>query len=125
MSERHFKISGFAKHWRRVFETPTSTHYDAEDVFAEDCFALGFKMDCGNAFQEAYPDAKVFENAENLQSVIQSVNDVDLLGSAVFSHWRYCTHWAYECDLMSADNRKWFIIAFTRMIELTKEGTEQ
>ena len=125
MSERHFKISGFAKHWRGVFEEPLSKHYDADTQFADDCFALGFQMDCGTAFQEAYPNARAFESAENLQAIIQSVHDVDLLGSAIFSHWRYLTHWAYECDLMSPENRKWFVVAFNRMIELTKEGSEQ
>jgi len=92
--------------------------------FGDECFALGFEMDCGNAFEAAFPDANAFNDYKALDKIIEQVQDVSLLGSAIFSKWRYITHWSFGEPLLSAQNRPWFILAFGRLVALTsEEGT--
>jgi hypothetical protein len=57
-----------------------------DHYMADDCNALGFKMDCGNAFSERY--GKAVNDYEELNKVIDEVNDIELLGSAIYSRWR-------------------------------------
>ena len=75
-------------------------------------------MDCGNGFVEAY-SMESFNYADALNQIIDSINDVDLLGSAVFSQWRYVTHWSFGAHLLDEKYRQWIIIAFRRLAELT------
>ena len=89
--------------------------------FGDECFALGFEMDCGNAFEAAFPDANAFNDYKALDKIIEQVQDVSLLGSAIFSKWRYITHWSFGEPLLSARNRPWFILAFGRLAALTSE----
>lgn len=60
----------------------------------DDCAALGFKMDSGNAFSKKYGDAAY--DYEELDEIIDNVNDISLLGSAIYSRWRYFNHWAED-----------------------------
>ena len=85
---------------------------------ADDCNALGFKMDCGNAFIERY--GKAFDDYEELKKVIDEVNDIELLGSAIYSQWRYFNHWAYTGEeILEFQNRSWFILALSRLAVLS------
>lgn len=59
--------------------------------FSDDCRALGFEMDCGQAFTEAFPGC--FRDPVATERAIAGCNDVDLLGSALHSGWRYYNHW--------------------------------
>ena len=59
---------------------------------ADDCSALGFEMDCGHAFSEKYGNAA--NDSEALDKIIDSVDNIPLLGSAIYSQWRYFNHWA-------------------------------
>ena len=87
---------------------------------ADDCEKLGFKMDCGNSFSDLYGKA-VFDS-EELKSIINRINDISLLGSAIYSRWRYFNHWAYNAESILEDkNRKWFLVALNRLIQLSKE----
>ena len=48
-----------------------------------------------------------------------ALTDIDLLGSAIFSKWRYYTHWDYDMNaILSDEAREWFITAFARLEEL-------
>ena len=81
------------------------------------CFDVGFQMDCGAAMEEHYPGST--QSAENLEFIIHCVTDIDLLGSAIFSKWRYYTHWDYDMNaILSDEAREWFITAFARLEEL-------
>lgn len=73
--------------------------------FAEDCGALGFKMDCGEAFTEAFPGC--FRDAAATEAAIASCEDVDLLGSALHSGWRYYNHWN-DSGAFELDEHAWF-----------------
>lgn len=48
---------------------------------------LGFEMDCGHAFSEKYGNAA--NNHDALNRIIDDVTDIPLLGSAIYSRWRY------------------------------------
>ena len=61
-----------------------------DHYMADDCDALGFEMDCGHAFSEKYGNAA--NNHEALDRIIDDVTDIPLLGSAIYSQWRYFNH---------------------------------
>lgn len=43
-----------------------------------------------------------------------------LLGSAIYSRWRYFNHWAYTGEeILEPQNRNWFITALTRLEKLS------
>lgn len=54
--------------------------------------------------------------------MIDDVTDIFLLGSAIYSQWRYFNHWAYSGeDILEPQNRAWFISAFSRLALLSGE----
>ena len=116
----HSQIHSFAIKWLKKFEDEEIDYVELVDHYmADDCFALGFKMDCGGAFSEKYGSA--VHDFMELDEIINEVTDVDLLGSAIFSQWRYFNHWAYDAAaILENDNREWFIIALSRLAELKK-----
>lgn len=85
---------------------------------ADDCVALEFEMDCGHAFSEKYGDAG--SNHESLNRIIDDIDDISLLSSAIYSQWRYFNHWAYSGEeILEPENHSWFILALERLAELT------
>lgn len=111
----------FAKKWYEKFNDENISYIELVDHYmADDCFELDFKMDCGDAFYREYGSA--INDYSELEKVISKVRDIDLLGSAIFSRWRYFNHWAYSGEeILEPKNRKWFIIALNRLAELTKQ----
>lgn len=119
------RIQEFANKWLTKFNDEKSTGRDlADDIsFADDCFSFGFNMDCGQAFINAFPDRKAFDDWRELDAVICSVDNIALLGSAIFSKWRYFNHWAYSPDeITKPDNRQWFMIALTGLMRLATKS---
>ena len=112
-------IYAFAKYYFNIYRNPKATNFQVEEGFAEKCFSLGFEMDSGNSFIEKYP--KAFENVEELDKIIDDVDDAHLLGTAIFSHWRYITHWSYCAHPLDNEYRPWFISAFGRLMTITAE----
>ncbi|WP_332237634.1 hypothetical protein [Sporolactobacillus sp. KGMB 08714] len=51
----------------------TVTEEDVSKGFAEECFSLGFEMDGGNSFMEAFPDTGVFQDYRPLDQIIDQV----------------------------------------------------
>lgn len=62
-----------------------------------------------------------FYKNDELDKVIDDIDDVAFLGSAIFSHWRYVTHWAHYSSLLDEEHRPWFITAFGRLAVITEE----
>ena len=114
------KIQAFSKEWIAKFEDPNSTDYDLADHYlGDDCHVLGFKMDCGEAFSEKY--GKAVHDSEALSEIIHEVNDISLLGSAIYSRWRYYNHWAYSGEeILEEKNRRWFVLALERLAKLAQ-----
>ena len=107
----------FADRWvKKLSEKPDE--HDFELSFGNDCIKLGFQMDCGNEFNKRYPGC-LNAHDEKLELVIDEIVDVDLLGSAVFSYWRYLTHWAGPYQL-EGEVCKWFLLALKRMRTITR-----
>lgn len=109
------QIKDFAVKWVDKFRDPDINYLELVDHFiSDDCAALGFKMDCGNAFSEKYGEA--VNDYEELLKIIDDVDDIDLLGSAIYSQWRYFNHWAYSgTEIVEYKNRSWFILALSRL----------
>lgn len=117
-------INAFAVKWFDKFRDIKTVSHEVEDpAFATECFSLGFEMDCGRAFETAYPNTKAFSDYRELDKIIDSIDNIHLLGSAVFSRWRYFTHWAGPGeDILSFENRSWFITALGRLERLSGDG---
>lgn len=115
------QIHDFAVKWCDKFRDPNSNYIELVDHFiADDCAALGFEMDCGHAFSEKYGQAST--NHEILNRIIDDVTDIHLLGSAIYSRWRYFNHWAYDgAEILEPENRAWFILALNRLALLSEE----
>ena len=118
MSDRN-QIHAFAVNWHKKFQDPTIDYIELVDYYmADDCEALGFQMDCGHAFSEIYGRAVYDSNA--LAKIIDTVYDIPLLGSAIYSRWRYFNHWAYSGEeILEEENRAWFLLALDRLTCLT------
>lgn len=116
------QVYNFAVKWCDKLRDQDNNCLEFVDHFmGDDCKALGFEMDCGHAFEELY-GAAVF-NYEELSKIIENVTDIKLLGSAIYSRWRYFNHWAYDGEeILAPKNRSWFILALSRLFVLTKEN---
>lgn len=114
------QIYNFAVKWCDKFRDQSVNYTDlVEHYMGEDCKMLGFEMDCGNAFSEKYGQAIC--NHKELEKIIDDITDIALLGSAIFSRWRYFNHWAYfGAEILEPQNREWFILALSRMATLAE-----
>jgi hypothetical protein len=107
------EIHVFAVKWLDKYKDKGSKDQDVEECFSEECFEIGFEMDCGNAFKSKFSTIDAMNDYEQLSQVISQVDDIFLLGSLIFSKWRGITHWSYMESLVSEKNRKWFIMTLT------------
>lgn len=116
------QVHEFAVKWCDKFRDQKTNYIELVDHYlADDCEALGFEMDCGHTFSEKYGDA-VSDN-EALDKIIDDVDDIPLLGSAIYSRWRYFNHWAYSgAEVLEPKNRAWFILALSRLALLTGDN---
>lgn len=119
------QIHEFAVKWREKFRDPNISYAElVDDYMAEDCASLGFRMDCGHAFSEKYGEASNKQDA--LAKIIDEVTDIPLLGSAIYSQWRYFNHWAYSgAEILHPENRAWFILALDRLGYLSRKNIVQ
>lgn len=108
--------------WLEKFQDPNINYLELIDGdMGEKCRALDFEMDCGHAFEEKYGDA--VHDSEELGRIIDCVDNIPLLGSAIYSRWRYFNHWAYSgAEILEPENREWFILALTRLAGLAGEN---
>jgi hypothetical protein len=52
-------------------------------------------MDCGHSFIAAYGQ-EAWNDTQSLAAVVGCIDDVRLIGSAIFSQWRYFNNGSYE-----------------------------
>lgn len=120
------RIHEFAVEWFGKFrDTKTTEHDLAENpAFADACFSFDFKMDCGKALITAYSQNE-FDDYRELDKIIDSINEIPLLGSAIFSKWHYFNDGSYSSEeITKPDNRAWFITALSRLERLTADFDE-
>lgn len=113
------EVHDFAIKWIHKFKDPKICCSELVDHYmADDCNSLNFLMDCGNSFECIYGKA-VYDSSE-LNQVVGDITDIALLGSAIYSRWRYFNHWAYdESEILESENREWFTLALARLESLT------
>lgn len=119
---RKISLEEFAQKYLDFFE-----HTAADDqemygfldnmTFPDECWRLGFEMDCGHSFIETCGE-DAWRSVDGLQRVVDSINDVKLLGSAIFSQWRYFNHWAGSG--LKEEDREWFIVMLRRLKQLSE-----
>ncbi len=116
------QVHDFATKWIDKFRDQKIDYIELVDHYmADDCAALGFQMDCGHAFSEKYGVAA--SKYDELDKIIDNITDIDLLGSAIYSQWRYFNHWAYDASsILETENRLWFILALSRLAILSGEN---
>jgi len=116
-AERH--IHSFTVRYIDMFNDPQVNYLEFERNLGEECQRLGFDMDAGESFIKQC-SKEAFYNADVLEQIIDKVDSVKLLGNGIFSRWRYITHWAgVSASLLSEENKKWFLIALSRLAELS------
>ena len=111
----NIKLQNFAKKYLALYENRITTEHDVCESFADECFNLKINMDCGKEFEVA-TGVKLISDAAT--EAIISLNDSTLLASAIFSRWRYITHWSESESCLDKHNKEWFILAFRRLSEL-------
>jgi ADP-ribosylglycohydrolase len=112
-------IDKYIDYFLTKFAPDSQSYYDFFDSssFPDECWSLGFEMDCGGSFIAAYGE-EAWNSHRELLSVIDKADDIIILGSALFSQWRYFNHWAF--GHATEENKEWFLIILRRMQELTK-----
>lgn len=114
-------IHAFAVKWVDRFRNTKNVNREVEEsTFADECFSLGFEMDCGKAFEATYPESKALNDSCALDKIIEGIDDIPLLCSAIFSKWRCFTHWDGPGeDVLSFESWAWFITALNRLERLS------
>ena len=65
----------FVDKWLRIFtEVPKNADFLFEEEMGNDCFALGFEMDCGHSFDREYSKGEPLNRVETLSEVIKDVD---------------------------------------------------
>ena len=117
------EIEKFADKYIRFFEKEFGSTKESyyrffeSQEFPDACISLGFEMDCGHSFTAAYGE-DAWLSVFGLSSIIEKIDDVKLIGSALFSRWRFFNHWSYS-DATDKD-KEWFLMLFRRLNSLTK-----
>ena len=111
-------IDKYLDYFLTKFAPDSQSYYDFFDSssFPDECWSLGFEMDCGGGFIAAYGE-EAWNSHRELLSVIDKADDIIILGSALFSQWRYFNHWAF--GHATEENKEWFLTILRRMQEVT------
>lgn len=117
------EIHSFALKYFNLYNDPETEEREVIEGFGEQCFALGFEMDCGEKFIEKYAE-EAFHNCEKLANIIDTIDDIDVLASGIFSRWRYTTYWEGGSLLDDNDYRTrfWFWFAFCQLAIITDDS---
>ena len=108
------EIASFTRELGERLEIWGASALDRTD-WAERFRDFGFHMDCGNSYQKRY--GMLIDDAEGLRRNLAQIDDIRILGNAVFSQCRYITHWALGgCER----ELEWLKLALKRLEELTK-----
>lgn len=113
------EIKDFSEKWIKKFHDKNMNFHEIfeSDDFPNECRKLQFEMDCGNKFAETYGSKML--KGEFLKANISKVDNIQILGSGIFSNWRYFNHWAYSSP--TEEDITWFITALARLAELVEE----
>ena len=113
------RVHALALKYLELYSSEDTTEDDVSKTYSDECFSLGIRMDCGESFIEKY-GVEATKSADAFQAIRDRICDVDILASEIFSYWRYITHWSESSDCLDAENRAWFIAAWSRLAEITE-----
>jgi len=114
------RINDVCKKWLEVFKKDGVMLYELEDKdFGNDFYAQEFDADKVQVFEERYPGA--FHDLEGFKKVVGEIDDISFLGDAIYSKWRYVTHWETETNLLTEKNHDWLVLALSQLENLTRE----
>lgn len=112
-------IESFADKYIAFFENEfgltKQSYYSFFDnsAFPEECRELGFEMDCGHSFINAYGE-DAWNDVHNLKATVETLNDSKIIGNGLFSQWRFYNHWSSP-SYANEDTKEWFLILFYRL----------
>ena len=86
--------------------------------FPKECELLGFEMDCGESFTNAFGE-QAWLYPDGLEEQIVHTTDVKLIGASIFSKWRFFNHWSDSGP--TEKDIEWFLIVFRHLQKLAKE----
>ena len=112
-------IHKFAVSWLDVFQNSTEEHDTL--LMQDQMVELGFPMNAGDTFCNAY-GSQAFRTHKELQRIFSSITDVQILCSGILSRYRAITHW-WSQDVLGPGNREWFIVALSRLLQLTSDDS--
>ena len=78
------QIHEFAIKWLEKYQDPKTIDREVEENFADECFTIGFEMDCGNSLEETYPGKNLLNDHIHFNAFVGQINDIKLLGAAIF-----------------------------------------
>ena len=117
-------IHWFARTWSYMFrdhERLPFYYFEEGRFIGEGLRELGFEMDSGQSFCEIFGVNVVPAEPEDLKNFLNdSRMTVWLLGTLIFSYWRYWNHWANAP--MEDKDFEWFAVAFDRLAEMTDQA---
>ncbi len=110
----------FADSWEKFFEHPDSI-IKFEEEFWRECMRLGFRMDSGERFIH---DCKILgcktPYGEGMYEAVAQIDDIEVIGSGIYSYWRLLTHWYYMYEL-GMEECGVFLCLLRRLKELTRK----
>lgn len=109
-------VAAFARRFREALERDGIAALERFD-WSGGFFGLGFEMDCGHSYEETY--GLSLGNDRDIDEGLSRVEDMAVLGNAIFSQCRYLTHWSYGYGEESA---VWLVAALKRLEELASPG---
>ena len=112
------KIRRFALVWQQMYiNYKTIPFYFFEEIefMGEGMADMGFEMDCGKSMEAAFPGLNALNDNAALERIIEQI-DLQTLGNAIYSQWRYWNHWSMSP--MGEEDVQWFVTALGRLAEL-------
>ena len=106
------EVRAFARGFREELERRGIAALERFD-WAGGFRGLGFEMDCGHSYEETY--SLSLGNDRDIHEGLSRVDDMAVLGNAVFSQCRYLTHWSYG---YGEEGAAWLVAALGRLEEL-------
>lgn len=109
------QVYDFAEKYIEYFLDICTTKEDIEAAgFGNACFNLGFGADGGRKFIVMCHDSNAFDDTDDLSRVIDKVDNINVLGSAITAKWDLA-------DELNEHTRLWISIALNRLKEMTEE----
>ncbi|WP_146003667.1 hypothetical protein [Enorma phocaeensis] len=105
-------VGAFARGFREELESRGIAALEKFD-WAGGFSGLGFDMDCGHSYEEAY--GLSLGSARDIGEGLSQADDMAVLGNAIFSQCRYLTHWSYG---YGEEDVAWLAAALGRLEEL-------